>query len=106
MPFGKSQKAFGKKNNAFSNKERPNRMGGATTDPKNLGSQVESVKKPGFSIIVENGVRGGARAGQGRSKKTDGAAVIPSFSGFWGPTNSLHTIARTDRSAFPIRLRV
>jgi hypothetical protein len=25
-----------------------NRMGGATTDPKNLGSQVESVKKPGF----------------------------------------------------------
>lgn len=48
MPFGKSQKAFGKKNNAFSNKERPNRMGGATTDPKNLGSGVESVKKPGF----------------------------------------------------------
>ena len=48
MPFGKSQKAFGKKNNGFSNQERPNRMGGATTDPKNLGSGVESVKKPGF----------------------------------------------------------
>jgi hypothetical protein len=26
----------------------PKRMGGATTDPKNLGSVVESVKKPGF----------------------------------------------------------
>jgi len=60
---------------------------------------------PRFPIIVDNGVRGVKRAGQGR-EKTDGAAAIPSFSGFWGPTNSLHTIARTDRSAFPIRLRV
>ncbi len=67
-------------------------------------SQIPSVI-PGFSIIVDDRVRGVKRAGL-RREKADGAAAIPSFSGFWDPTNSLHTIARTDRSAFPIRLRV
>src|SRR4028118_204102 len=49
------------------------------------------------------GVSSGQDWGEQKNRR---AAAIPSFSGFWGPTNSLHTIARTDRSAFPIRLRV
>ncbi|UNU18077.1 hypothetical protein D0A34_03650 [Microcoleus vaginatus PCC 9802] len=38
-------------------------------------------------------------------QKTDCATAIPSFFGFWGRIYSLHTIERTDRSAFPILVR-